>query len=99
MTYQALGEMLSKYGHKLEDWVNKPGEHGIELLGAGKVRINDWDEVAASLGLDGGTQEYIDAYKAYNDEQIEYQNKIKDSIKSEIDTLKNAKSGDFINLT
>jgi len=37
MTFEALGEILTKEGRLLEDILSDPDRYGIEFLGAGKV--------------------------------------------------------------
>ena len=99
MTYDALGQMLSKYNQSLEEWMSNPDYYGITAIGAGKIRITDWESFSSGLGLVGGTEEYIDAYKSFNDGVIEQNKKIKENIKSEINSIKDANPFDEINLT
>ena len=55
MTYDALGQMLSKYNQSLEEWMSNPDYYGITAIGAGKIRITDWESFSSELGLVGGT--------------------------------------------
>jgi len=79
--------------------MSNPDYYGITAIGAGKIRITDWESFSSGLGLVGGTEEYIDAYKSFNDGVIEQNKKIKENIKSEINSIKDANPFDEINLT
>mgnify|MGYP007013875202 CR=1 FL=1 len=99
MTYDALGEMLAKYGKDLEIVMNSPNAFGLEKIGAGQVRIKDFSTFASQMGWEQDSEAYISAFKQYNDSLIEYNKHIADEIKGEFDSLIAAKPGDQINLT
>ena len=99
MTYDALGELLGKYNKDLETFMRNPSSFGLEKIGAGKVRIKDFSKFASEMGWKAGSEEYVSAYKTYNSSLIEYNKHITDEIKSEFDSLLNAKIGDEIDLT
>jgi hypothetical protein len=48
--------------------------YGVGSIGAGKVRIYDFTKFAEQMGWDPSSDEYISAYKAYNDGLIALNN-------------------------
>jgi hypothetical protein len=51
------------------------------------------------MGWDTNTEEYISAFKAYNDSLIELNNKTEQAIIEEVSSLSDIKIGDQLNLT
>ena len=106
MTYEALGNILTKYSDQtLEDFIGLADKNGIERTGFGKVRITDWGTFAkGAFGVDNldsirGTEEYLSAYKAYNDGLIKLNKDTEKAITNELKQIENAKAGDWLNLT
>ena len=105
MTYDALGKMLATYGKSLEDYMSNPSFFGLERTGFGKVKIIDWESFAKSifnvedLASIQNTDEYISAFKAYNDNLISLNKKTEKAIVDEVKQIENAKGGDWLNLT
>jgi len=77
MTYDALGQILSRYNIRLEDALDDAAGYGLESTGFGKVRLTNWEAFAKKvfktedLAAIANTPEYISAFKAYNDGLIE----------------------------
>jgi hypothetical protein len=64
------------------------------------MMITNFDYFATEImHWEQGSEEYISAFKSYNESLIEYNNKIGNEIKSEFDNVANAKIGDQIDLT
>lgn len=100
MTYDALGSLLANYGTNLKYVAAHWEEYGISQIGNGKIRIDDFTTFANQIGLtDISSEEYITAFKAYNDSIIELDHKTRDTIYDELNALTSAKPGDRINLT
>ena len=100
MTYEALGDLLGDYGKSLETFTNNLGLYGLEDIGGGQVRINDFRAFASSVGLTDSTSEaYISAFKAYNDSLIALDNSTRNAITEEIQAIASANPGERINLT
>lgn len=99
MTYDALGELLAKYNKELEDVMLNKSDYGLEQIGGGKVRIFDFAAFASSMGWEQGSEEYISAFKTYNDSLIALNRKTEKSILEEVNSITDAKAGDKINVT
>lgn len=99
MTYEAFGEILTRYGKSFADIMN---HDFIESTGFGKIRITDFSEFARYMEFDINSPDYAEAYSAWVDSMIELQNQPKDMMQKAADELKSlseAKSGDLINLS
>ena len=100
MTYDSLGTLLSNYDIKLEDVMKNQQKYGIQQIGNGKIRIQNFQAFAQSVGLGpSNSEEYIGAFKAYNDSLIEYNRSLEQKITDEFKTLETAKGGDWLNVT
>ena len=106
MTYDALGEILTKYSNQtLEQFVKKASNNGIERRGFGKIRITDWETFAKAafnvedLNAISNTEEYISAFKAYNDGLISMNQQVEKNIIQEIKQIGDAKPGDWLNVS
>ena len=103
MSYADFGNLLAKYDIKFEDYM---AQHYDTIMrdGFGNIRITDWEGFAKNifktnnLNAIRNTDEYISAFKAYNDGLIELNRKAEENITSEITSLTQAKGGDWINL-
>lgn len=96
MTYDELGQLLARYGKSLEDEIN---QSWFQKIGNGKIRITDFTAFANYMQWDVGSEEYLSAFKTYNDSLIELNNKTEKTILDEVKSLGDAKIGDKINLT
>ena len=96
MSYDALGELLARYGRSLEDELNNLY---YERLGNGKVRITDFTQFASDLGLDTNSEEYLSAFKQYNESLIELDRKTAKNIKDELSNLISAKAGTRLDIS
>ena len=100
MTYYQLGEILGKQGKDLEDFMkNRAANLGIEQIGNGKIRLNDFNAFAQEMGWEYGSEEYLSTFKAYNDSLIELNRQTEKSILEEVKNVISANRGDKINLT
>ena len=75
MTYEAFGEILTKYGgtisSSLENVLKHPEDFGVESTGFGKVRITDFNRFASFMKFDINSPEYAEAYSSWVDSMIE----------------------------
>jgi len=95
MSYDALGNMITKYSEStLEEIMKMPEIYGLEKIGAGQVRIKDFNLFASEMGWEQDSEAYTSAFKQYNDNLIEYNKHIADEIKGEFDNVIAAKPGD-----
>lgn len=99
MTYTTLGTILSEAGYDLENNIEILRQGIIEEIGGNKIRIKDFSAFAQLMGWDFNSEEYISAFKTYNDGLIELNRKTEKSIVEEIKQLENAKPGDQLNFT
>ena len=99
MTWEQLGEILTQEGKQLEEVFNDMAAYGVGSIGAGKVRIYDFTKFAEKMGWDPSSDEYISAYKAYNDGLIALNNQAEKAIVEEVKSLSSAKGGDWLNFT
>ena len=100
MTYDALGSLLANYGTNLKYVADHWEEYGISQIGNGKIRINDFEVFAANVGLtDITSEEYISAFKTYNDSLIALDRSTQQNILDELTAITEAKPGSRINLT
>lgn len=104
MSYADFGNLLAKYDIKFEDYMT---EHWDTVMrdGFGNIRITDWEGFAKNIfktdNLDAirNTDEYISAFKAYNDGLIELNKNTEKNIKDEILQITSVKAGDQLNLS
>ena len=105
MTYEALGNILTKYNISLEDFMANSSANGIEKAGFGKIRITDWNTFASAVGLsdiDMETPEYMEAYSSWVDSRTDFENKEKQRVEDAVEELKGlteAKPGEAINVS
>ena len=101
MTYSTFGQLLTDMGIELTDnLMNSLESSGIiESLGGAKMRIKDFVTFAQAMNWDFDSEEYISAFKSYNDGLIELNQKTEKSIVDEVKSLESAQNGDWINLT
>ena len=104
MSYADFGDLLAKYDIKFEEYM---AEHWDTVMrdGFGNIRITDWEGFAKNVfktdNLDAirNTDEYIGAFKAYNDGLIELNKNTEQAITDEIKQIENAKAGDWLNFS
>lgn len=101
MTYSTLAQLMTDLGIELtDDLMTSLQSTGIiESLGGAKIRIKDFAAFARAMKWDFDSEEYTSAFSAYNDGLIDVNNKAKQSVNDEVQKLKEAKPGDWINLT
>ena len=103
MDYETLGNLLAQYGkngfESLEYAMQHASELGMYSLGNGTVRIDDFTKFARQMGWDTNSEEYVSAFKAYNDSLIKLNRKVESEILDEAKSASNIKIGDKINLT
>lgn len=101
MTYTAFAEIFTNAGMELTDILMEQLERDqvIEALGGNQMRIKDFTKFAQAMHWDYNSEAYISAFKSYNDGLIELNRKTEKNITEEITQLKDAKPGDWINLT
>lgn len=104
MTYDALGELLGKYGQRLDEFMTKQNS-GIERTKFGKIKIVDWKAFADSVGLsdvDMNTPEYMEAYSSWVDSRVDFENKEKQRVDDAVEELKGlteGKAGESFNIS
>ena len=96
MTYTTFAAILSNAGIEMSDDIIKLY---TESMGGNKMRIKDFTAFASAMGWKSDSEEYISAFKAYNDSLIELNRKSEKTIVQEVQNLENAKGGDWLNLT
>jgi len=95
MTYDAFAQILTNYNESLEQVMANPAAWGIESTGFGKIRITNWENFAARVFKTTdfsslyGTEEYISAYKAYNDGLISMNKAAEAAIADELSSISN----------
>jgi len=101
MTFTRFGEILADAGIQLtETMINDLETSGIiDLMGGNKMRIADFSRFADLMGWDANSEEYVSAFKTYNDSLIEMNRKAENNILEEVNALGDAKGGDWLNLT
>jgi len=101
MTYAQFGELLANAGVELSQrLVDQLSEANvIKQLGGEKMAILDFSALAKIFDWDLNSDEYISAFKTYNDSLIGLNRKAENAIVSEINSLSSAKGGDWLNIT
>ena len=101
MTYTRFASIFTDAGIELtDDIMNQLTKDGIiEAMGGNKMRIKDFARFAEAMNWDYNSEEYISAFKTYNDSLIELNKKVEQGITDEVKSLKDAKGGEQINLT
>ena len=101
MTYTRFGEILAQEGIELsEDLVDTLTKAGIiKQLGGANMAITDFQGFADLMGWEAGSEQYVSAFKTYNDSLIEMNRQAESNILEEAKSLSSAKGGDWINLT
>jgi len=101
MTYSAFAEIFTNVGMELTDDMMEQMTEAkvIESMGGNKLRIKDFNRFAQAMHWDYNSEEYISAFKSYNDGLIELNKKVETNITEELKGLEEAKAGDWINFT
>lgn len=100
MTYTRFGEILATAGYELtEELVNSWNKLGIIKDYGSKLAITDFSQFADIMGWEAGSEEYISAFKSYNDAMIQMNRQVERNILEEAQSVAGAKGGDWINLT
>ena len=101
MTYTEFADMFTNIGSILtEDVVSAlEGQGIIEALGGNKMRITNFSAFAGLMGWNPDSEEYQAAFKAYNDNLIQYSSHITDEIRGEFEALGQGKIGQKINVS
>ena len=101
MTFSRFGEILADAGIELsENMINQLEASGIvDLMGGNKMRIADFSRFADLMGWDASSEEYVSAFKTYNDSLISMNRQAESNILEEVSALGDAKGGDWLNLT
>ena len=99
MSYEALGELLTKYNKSLETAIKNSSDWGIRSLGNGQVQIFDFDAFAKEMEWSPDSMAYKEARKSYNDAMIEFDRKFGENLFNEVKSLSEGKVGDKIDLT
>ena len=96
MTYTAFATILTDAGIEMTDEILATY---TEALGGNKMRIKDFASFARMMKWDYGSEEYMSAFKTFNDGLIERKDKLKKDMTEELKGLENLKPGDWLNLT
>ena len=101
MTYSTLAQIFTESGIQLtKSMVNQlQSSNIIQDIGGGKLRIQDFTAFAKQMNWNFDSEEYVSAFKTYNDNMIEHNKKVRDSIIDEVKPLQDATFGDQVNLT
>ena len=101
MTFTRFGEILADAGIQLtEDMVNQlEAANIIDLMGGNKMKIADFQAFADLMNWDANSEEYVSAFKSYNDSLIDMNRQAERNILEEAQNVTSAKGGDWINLT
>ena len=101
MTYSEFAEIFTNAGVELTQELFNTFDslNIIKDLGGNKMQIANFTLLAQHMGWKADSEEYISAFKAYNDSLIEYNNRIKTDLENEFNSVAQAKPGDQINLT
>ena len=101
MNYERLGEIFTEAGSQLtEEYAESLESRGIiKNLGGNKLAITDFEEFAKELQLDTNSEQYVSAFKTYNDSLIKMNRQAERNILEELKNITTAKTGDWINLT
>lgn len=101
MNYERLGEIFTEAGSQLtEEYAESLESRGIiKNLGGNKLAITDFEEFAKELQLDTNSEQYVSAFKTYNDSLIKMNRQAERNILEELKNVTTAKTGDWINLT
>ena len=96
MTYTQFGSILADAGYMLTDELV---EQFTESMGGNKMRIKNFAAFASAMGWSTDSEEYLSAFKTYNDSLIKLNRQTEKSIIDEVSALESAKGGDKINVT
>ena len=101
MTFTRFGEILADAGIQLtEDMVNQlKAANIIDFMGGNKMKIVDFQAFADLMGWDANSEEYISAFKTYNDSMIQMNRQAERNILEEAQNVASAKGGDWVNIT
>jgi len=101
MTFTRFGEILANAGIELtEQMVNNLEAAGIiDLVGGNKLKIIDFQAFADLMQWDASSEEYVSAFKSYNDALVQMNRQAERNILEEAKNVASAKGGDWVNLT
>ena len=101
MTYTRFGEILAQQGIKLtEQLVDSMANAGIiKQLGGANMAITDFKGLADIFGWDANSEQFVSAFKTYNDSLIQMNRQAERNILEEAQSVADAQGGDWINIT
>ena len=101
MTFTRFGEILTDAGIQLtEQMVDDLEASGIiGLMGGNKMRITDFSAFANLMGWQANSEEYVSAFKSYNDSMIALNEQTKNTIMEELAKVSESKGEDWVNIT
>lgn len=101
INYERLGEIFTAAGVDLtEEYADLLEQSGvIKHLGGNKLAITNFAKFAEMLNLDTNSEQYVSAFKTYNDSLIKMNRQAERNILEEIKNITNAKQGDWLNVT
>ena len=101
MTYTRFGEILAQQGIELtEQLVDSMANAGIiKQLGGANMAITDFKGLADIFGWDANSEQFVSAFKTYNDSIIQMNRQVERNILEEAQSVASAQGGDWINLT
>lgn len=101
ITYSALANIFTAVNEQMTPTLlnNLFKTGSLTALGAGKIRINDFEQFTRAMGVDPTSQDYYKAFSAFNDQMINLNKQAADNIRNAANGILNAKTGDQINLT
>ena len=101
MTYTRFGEILAQQGKELsEDLINALEQSDIiKSLGGSRMMITDFSSFAEIMNWSADSEQYISAFKSYNDSLIQMNRQAENNILEEVKKVGEAKGGDWVNLT
>lgn len=101
MTYSTLANIFTAAGQRMTpEYLNALQQNGVlQKLGAGKIRVSDFSQFAAQLGINPTSEAYISAFRTYNDEMIKINQQVSTNIKNAANEVLGAQAGTQINLT
>ena len=102
MSWDTLGELFAKAGKNMAAELTSQEQmtaYGLMRTGTGGVNILDFEKFAGQMGWAKGSEEYVSAFKTYNDSLIKYNKTVESEIISEIGNLSNLKVGQQFNVT
>ena len=101
MSYTRFADIFTQAGIELTDTLMEQltTDNVIESMGGNKMRITDFSRFAQAMGWQFNSEEYVSAFKTYNDSLIKMNKDAESSILEEVKSISSAKGGDQLNLT